>query len=316
MHQDSWSNNSKPAVPTEPWYVGPKFPTFLTPPLCTYQNYACTSLVHISICFAWYYILQSMRVCTHLSILYCSVAVCLSVCLSVFVRCTCQVPYFLISHQDMPLDGSTPTLLYGYGGFEVSLPPTYSGVIGACWLNSSVSGSGSSSGSGLGPGAGGSQGSLAGSTRGPSRSNSPAPFPHIPSTATATGAATVAGAGAVAAASPASAASSASSFYLSSASQTPLQSANNSAYNLHTTTPHTPHTPHSQQQQRHTPGGNNPARQYTCYVLANIRGGGEFGPAWHQAALRENRCVSFSFSICLLFCSVDTLELEILFLFN
>ncbi len=29
------------------------------------------------------------------------------------------------------------------------------------------------------------------------------------------------------------------------------------------------------------------------FVLANIRGGGEFGPAWHQAALRENRQRAF-----------------------
>jgi prolyl oligopeptidase len=28
-------------------------------------------------------------------------------------------------------------------------------------------------------------------------------------------------------------------------------------------------------------------------VLANIRGGGEFGPRWHQAALRENRQRAF-----------------------
>jgi prolyl oligopeptidase len=29
------------------------------------------------------------------------------------------------------------------------------------------------------------------------------------------------------------------------------------------------------------------------YVVANIRGGGEYGPAWHQAALRENRVKAF-----------------------
>ncbi len=30
-----------------------------------------------------------------------------------------------------------------------------------------------------------------------------------------------------------------------------------------------------------------------AYVLANIRGGGEYGPAWHEAALRENRQRAF-----------------------
>ena len=30
-----------------------------------------------------------------------------------------------------------------------------------------------------------------------------------------------------------------------------------------------------------------------AFVLANIRGGGEYGPAWHQAALREKRQNSF-----------------------
>jgi prolyl oligopeptidase len=29
------------------------------------------------------------------------------------------------------------------------------------------------------------------------------------------------------------------------------------------------------------------------YVLANIRGGGEFGPAWHQAALKKNRMKAY-----------------------
>ena len=30
-----------------------------------------------------------------------------------------------------------------------------------------------------------------------------------------------------------------------------------------------------------------------AYVIANIRGGGEYGPRWHQAALRENRQRAF-----------------------
>jgi prolyl oligopeptidase len=35
------------------------------------------------------------------------------------------------------------------------------------------------------------------------------------------------------------------------------------------------------------------AESGNAYVLANIRGGGEYGPAWHEAALREHRQRSF-----------------------
>ena len=35
------------------------------------------------------------------------------------------------------------------------------------------------------------------------------------------------------------------------------------------------------------------AEEGNAYVLANIRGGGEYGPRWHKAALRENRQRSF-----------------------
>ncbi len=45
-----------------------------------------------------------------------------------------RVPYFVVHRADIPLDGTTPTLLYGYGGFEVSLRPSYSGNIGRLWL--------------------------------------------------------------------------------------------------------------------------------------------------------------------------------------
>ncbi|WP_394001830.1 prolyl oligopeptidase family protein [Luteimonas sp. WGS1318] len=45
-----------------------------------------------------------------------------------------RVPYFLVRPKDMVLDGSNPTLLYGYGGFEISLTPGYSGGVGKGWL--------------------------------------------------------------------------------------------------------------------------------------------------------------------------------------
>ncbi|HTV85231.1 MAG TPA: prolyl oligopeptidase family serine peptidase [Dyella sp.] len=45
-----------------------------------------------------------------------------------------QVPYFEIAPKGMRLNGKNRTLLYGYGGFEVSLQPTYSGTIGRAWL--------------------------------------------------------------------------------------------------------------------------------------------------------------------------------------
>lgn len=45
------------------------------------------------------------------------------------------VPYFVVRDRATRLDGSNPTVLYGYGGFEVSLKPFYSGVTGAAWLS-------------------------------------------------------------------------------------------------------------------------------------------------------------------------------------
>ena len=45
-----------------------------------------------------------------------------------------KVPYFLVSPKKMKLDGDNPTLLYGYGGFEVPMYPSYSGIRGRAWL--------------------------------------------------------------------------------------------------------------------------------------------------------------------------------------
>jgi prolyl oligopeptidase len=45
-----------------------------------------------------------------------------------------RVPYFLIHRRDIRLDGNNPTLLYAYGGFEVSQTPVYSSTTGKLWL--------------------------------------------------------------------------------------------------------------------------------------------------------------------------------------
>ena len=44
------------------------------------------------------------------------------------------VPYFLVLPKDFEADGMTPTLMYGYGGFQVSRPPVYSATVGHSWL--------------------------------------------------------------------------------------------------------------------------------------------------------------------------------------
>ncbi len=95
-----------------------------------------------------------------------------------------RVPYFQVAARNLPLDGQNPTQLSGYGGFEISRTPSYSGTVGRAWLERRTTGL---------PGDDG-------------------------------------------------------------------------------------QTPHSR-------GG--------VYVVANIRGGGEYGPAWHRAALQENRHKAF-----------------------
>jgi prolyl oligopeptidase len=94
-----------------------------------------------------------------------------------------RVPYFQVAARGLVLDGENPTQLSGYGGFEVSRTPAYSGTVGRAWLERRTTATGA---------AGGTQ---------------------------------------------------------------------------------------------HSRGG--------VYVVANIRGGGEYGPGWHRAALKENRHRAF-----------------------
>ncbi|MEM9056070.1 MAG: prolyl oligopeptidase family serine peptidase, partial [Pseudomonadota bacterium] len=45
-----------------------------------------------------------------------------------------RIPYFFVAPPGFKADGKTPTLLYAYGGFEVSQMPSYSATVGTAWL--------------------------------------------------------------------------------------------------------------------------------------------------------------------------------------
>jgi prolyl oligopeptidase len=44
------------------------------------------------------------------------------------------IPYFVVAAKDLKYNSKNPTLLYGYGGFEIAMTPSYSGSIGKAWL--------------------------------------------------------------------------------------------------------------------------------------------------------------------------------------
>lgn len=46
-----------------------------------------------------------------------------------------RIPYFMVAKEGLNLDGQHPTLLYGYGGFEISLTPGYSASVGRAWTS-------------------------------------------------------------------------------------------------------------------------------------------------------------------------------------
>jgi len=45
-----------------------------------------------------------------------------------------KIPYFLVRAKGTKADGKTPTILYGYGGFEIAKPPIYLPEMGKLWL--------------------------------------------------------------------------------------------------------------------------------------------------------------------------------------
>lgn len=45
-----------------------------------------------------------------------------------------RIPYFVTRPRDLVMDGHAPTILFGYGGFQVSFPPAYKPEMGKLWL--------------------------------------------------------------------------------------------------------------------------------------------------------------------------------------
>ena len=45
-----------------------------------------------------------------------------------------RIPYFVVRPRDLAMDGSAPTIIYGYGGFQVSKPAAYIPEMGRLWL--------------------------------------------------------------------------------------------------------------------------------------------------------------------------------------
>ncbi|SEK34681.1 prolyl oligopeptidase [Sphingomonas palmae] len=45
-----------------------------------------------------------------------------------------KIPYFVVHARNAPLDGSTPTLMTAYGGFQSSMTPSYAALTGKLWL--------------------------------------------------------------------------------------------------------------------------------------------------------------------------------------
>jgi prolyl oligopeptidase len=45
-----------------------------------------------------------------------------------------KIPYFVVHRKGIVLDGTTPTIMTAYGGFEISMTPYYSATTGKLWL--------------------------------------------------------------------------------------------------------------------------------------------------------------------------------------